>query len=236
MVEVIDEQNHPDIDTGNSDFGDDHNHRHDHRDPHHPRPPECVCFMPGTRILTPSGEVAVEDLKPGDLVLMTDGPAAPVRWVGRQTVLNAFADEEALPVRVRAGAIDLNVPSRDLLVSHQHALLVDGILVQAGALINGTAILRERDTPDKFVYYHVELEQHSLILAENTPAETFVDCVDRARFDNWEEYKSLYPNGKSVEEMPLPRAKSARQVPAATRVRLARRAAEILSADAATAA
>ncbi len=71
-----------------------------------------------------------------------------------------------------------------------------------------------------FTYYHVELDDHSLVLAENTPAETFVDNVDRANFDNWREYQSLYPEGKAIHEMPYPRAKSNRQVPRVIRKRL----------------
>ena len=137
-----------------------------------------------------------------------------MRWIGRQTVTPFFAGELSLPVRIRTGALGENAPSRDLLVSHDHALLVDGVLVQAGALINGTSIVRESDVPGTFVYYHVEVDDHSLILAENVPAETFVDNVDRARFDNWHEYEALYPAGKNIAEMPYPRAKAHRQVPA----------------------
>jgi hypothetical protein len=75
-----------------------------------------------------------------------------------------------------------------------------------------------------FKYYHVEVEDHSLILAENTPAETFVDNVERLAFDNWAEHEALYPNGKPITELPYPRAKSQRQVPVSTRVMLAGRA------------
>ena len=82
----------------------------------------------------------------------------------------------------------------------------------------------------------LETDNHSLVLAENTPAETFVDNVDRSRFDNWHEYKALYPADKNVEEMSYPRAKAARQVPSTIRARLAKRAAEILRADTVSAA
>ena len=58
---------------------------------------------------------------------------------------------------------------------------------------------------------------HSLILAEDVPAETFVDNVDRLAFDNWDEHEALYPNGKPIAEMPYPRAKAYRQVPKAVR-------------------
>lgn len=184
-----------------------------------------ICFMAGTMVQTPDGEVAVETLKKGAQVLTHDGQVATVDWLGIQTVSLVFADKlRVLPIRIKAGAIGDNVPSRDLLVSPDHAILVEGALVHAGALVNGTSIVRETNVPTTFTYYHVEVEDHSLILAENTPAETFVDNVDRLHFDNWAEHEALYPNGKSVTELPYPRAKSHRQVPVSTRVMLAARA------------
>ena len=98
------------------------------------------------------------------------------------------------------------------------------VLIQAGALVNGTSIVRETNVPQTFTYYHVELDDHSLILAENTPAETFIDNVDRLAFDNWQEHEALYPDGKPIVEMPYPRAKAHRQVPRAIRVKLSERA------------
>jgi hypothetical protein len=183
-----------------------------------------VCFMPGTLIATPSGERPVEALKIGDHVLSVDGRAVAVRWIGLQTVAPRFADSLRLPVRIRAGALGENVPARDLRVSPDHALFVDGVLIHAGALINGSSIVREADVPHVFTYYHVEAEDHSLILAEKAPAETFIDNVDRRRFDNFAEYEALYPQGHAIAELPYPRAKAHRQVPSAIRERLAERA------------
>jgi hypothetical protein len=190
-----------------------------------------ICFMAGTMIAIPDGSVAVEALKPGDLVLTTDGRAVPVSWLGRQTVSTVFGDPlRVLPIRIKAGAIGENVPSRDLLLSPDHAILVDGALIQAGALVNGTSVVREEDVPQTFTYYHVEVDDHALILAENTPAETFVDNVERLAFDNWAEHQALYPEGKSITELPYPRAKSHRQVPVKIRVKLADRAQAISGA------
>jgi hypothetical protein len=193
-----------------------------------------ICFMPGTLIRTPEGEAPIETLQRGVLVLTAEGDARPIVWVGRQTIVSRFADPvHSWPIRVAASALAENVPSRDLLVSPDHALLVDGILAHAGALINGTSIRREQRVPAQFVYYHVELEDHSLILAENVPAETFVDNVDRRNFDNWEEHQALYPEGRPVEELPLPRAKSRRQLPKSIRVALDERAAGMAATAAA---
>ena len=62
-----------------------------------------------------------------------------------------------------------------------------------------------------------------MIFANNTPAETFIDNVDRLAFDNWHEHEATVSNGNTIVEMPYPRAKSARQVPQAIRQRLTAR-------------
>ncbi|MCB4766989.1 Hint domain-containing protein [Ancylobacter sp. Lp-2] len=179
-----------------------------------------VCFLAGTMIATPTGEVAIETLEAGDLVLTADGSAKPVRWLARQTVSTLFADPlKVMPVRIAAGALGDGVPLRDLSVSSDHALEIDGVLVQAGALVNTASIARRTDMPEIFVYYHVELDEHALILAEGVPAETFVDNVTRRRFDNWQEAPEA-----PILELDLPRVKSARQLPRHIHERLAARA------------
>ncbi len=187
---------------------------------------DTICFMAGTQVATARGPVAVETLTVGDVVLTAGGTEAPVRWVGRQTVSTTFADPiRVMPIRIKAGALDDNLPARDLLISPDHALLIDGVLVHAGALVNGRSIVRETDVPASFVYYHVELDDHALILAEGVPAETFIDNVDRLAFDNWGEHERLYPEGHAIRELAHPRAASARQVPAAILRRLEARTA-----------
>jgi hypothetical protein len=191
-----------------------------------------VCFLPGTLVRTPEGAAPIETLKAGDLVLTADGRAAPVRWMGRQTVSTRFADPlRVMPIRIAAGALGENLPERDLYVSPDHALLIDGVLVQAGALVNGRSITRRTDMLEVFTYWHLELADHALILAEGVQAETFVDNVDRLAFDNWEEHLEAMGMLPPVPEMSLPRVKSARQLPVATRRRLAARADELLEAQ-----
>ena len=177
-----------------------------------------MCFCTGTRIATPNGEVAVETLQQGGLVRLADGRALPVRWLGRQTVSRRFAGPaRTLPVRIHAGALGSNLPQRDLLLSPGHAVLLGGLLVQAGALVNGDTITRETAAPEVFQYWHIELDEHAILLAEGLPAESLLDRVDPMAFDN----AAGRPEAAALAELPYPRVKSARQLPQALRQWLA---------------
>jgi hypothetical protein len=182
-----------------------------------------TCFLTGTHIATPTGPRPVEALGAGDIVLDLKGTPRTVRWVGRQTVVKAFADPlRSHPVRIAAGALGDGLPVRDLLVSPDHAILIDGVLVQAAALINGRTVCRVEPAEPIFTYHHVELDGHALILAEGVAAESFVDNVTRRRFDNFAAFEALYGDeGPVVAELPIPRIKAARQLPLSIRRRLA---------------
>ena len=99
--------------------------------------PDAACFVAGTRIATDSGDVAVESLRPGDRVLTASGRLAPVRWVGLRGVA------VAAPVRLAAGAVSPGVPRRDLLLSPDHAVFLDGALIPAHRLCNGATVRAE---------------------------------------------------------------------------------------------
>ncbi|NNM55667.1 MAG: Hint domain-containing protein [Acidocella sp.] len=182
------------------------------------------CFYAGTRLATADGDIAVEDITAATLLMTAAGESKPVRWLGRSQVSTRFADPlRVLPVRIKAGALGESLPLRDLLVSPDHAMFIGGVLVQAGALVNGSSIIREADVPECFTYYHVELATHELLLAEGAATESFVDNVDRMGFANWAEHEALGETAP-IEEMDIPRAKSQRQVPVAVRALLAARA------------
>jgi hypothetical protein len=182
------------------------------------------CFLAGTLIATPAGDRPVETLAVGDPVTTADERSVPVRWVGRRTVVSAFGPgPEQAPVEIAADAFGPGLPARPLRLTADHALLVDGVLVQAGALV-GTAARRltAAELGERYTVYHVETEAHGLILAEGVAAETFLDTVTRRRFDNAAEYEALYGAAvPAIDEMGLPRVKSARQLPQALRARLA---------------
>jgi hypothetical protein len=148
----------------------------------------AVCFAEGTRILTDRGEVAVESLTDADTVIIVDRGTTttmPVRWVGHRhlDLTNHAYAQHAAPVRIRHGAFAENLPQRDLIVSPDHCLFVDGKLIPAKLLINGMTIVQE--TAAKSVtYYHVELDRHAVLLAEGLPAESYLDTGNRAFFSN----------------------------------------------------
>jgi autotransporter passenger strand-loop-strand repeat protein len=178
-----------------------------------------ACFLAGTLIRTPDGEVPVETLTAGDRVLTLDGTAMPVRWLAVQSVSQRFADPlRVLPVRIRAGALGGGVPRRDLLLSPGHALLLDGLLVQAGALVNGTSVVRATGLLEVFRYYHVELPTHAVIFAEAAAAESFLEGVEAFGFDNG---AARGPAEVAAVPLPYPRVMAQRQVPQAIRQRLA---------------
>lgn len=147
------------------------------------------CYAAGTRILTDRGEVPVESLRAGDM-LVTLGLGGswlrPVRWVGHRRVdTRRHARPGAVnPVRLRAGALGAGVPYRDLLVSPDHALYLDGVLVPASALVNGETIRQEAPAGGRITYFHIELDCHDVILADGAPAESWLDCGNRTQFDN----------------------------------------------------
>lgn len=182
-----------------------------------------ACFAEGTLIAAPEGEIAVEALRIGDPLLTADGRVIPVKWIGRQTVSTRFGPAERLmPVRLRAGALGPGIPARDLVLTADHALLLDGLLVNAGALVNGSSVdwVPLSELGNTYTVYHIETENHDLILAAGAAAETFIDYAGRQAFGNYGEYLARYGAERMIPEQTLPRVSSARLVPQAFKDRL----------------
>ena len=158
------------------------------------------CFLRGTEILTAEGERRIEDLTTGDLLPTMSGALRPVRWIGRHTVRKSDRSkawvQEALPVRIARSALGPNVPHADLYVTPLHAVLIDGVLVPAQALINGATITRHEPEGDEMEFFHVKLASHDVIYAEGAPVETLLH-VDES-FANFAEYFRQY--GAPAEE------------------------------------
>ncbi|MGR3469214.1 MAG: Hint domain-containing protein [Shimia sp.] len=150
--------------------------------------PQTVCFVEGTMILTPEGPRAVEALSPGDRVVTRDAGVQRVRWVGASRVTAAMMARDPMlrPIRVAAGALGPDAPSRDLYLSRQHRVLVrdwraevyfgapDGVLAPVGAMLNDTTITVDHGRSDGVTYYHVATPSHAVIYAEGLETETFL--------------------------------------------------------------
>ncbi|MGC8531319.1 MAG: Hint domain-containing protein [Acidiphilium sp.] len=156
-----------------------------------------TCFCPGTNIATPDGPVAVEQLAIGDPIITRSGATRPIKWIGRRTYAARFAtgNLRLAPVCVRAGALSDARPQRDLWISPQHALFINGALIPVALLINGSTILQPEITGD-ITYYHIELDNHDVLLAEGAPAETYVNDDNRLMFHNADTYAALYPGAE----------------------------------------
>jgi Hint domain len=164
------------------------------------------CFLRGTYLLTPSGERRVDDLRIGDLLTTLSGEAKPIQWISRRLykrAINSSFPKNVWPVRVARGTLGPGAPHRDLFVSQGHALWIDGILLKAIDLIDGSSIaLHSAAELSELEYLHVKLARHDLILAEGATSETLlVDSGNVERFDNFVEYLRLF--GKNTtEEIP----------------------------------
>ena len=134
------------------------------------------CFVGRTSIETVSGDRPVEDLRAGDVVVLATGGTAVVRWIGHRRATDACV------VRFRPDALAPSQPRCDLYVSEDHALYLDGVLVQAALLVNSETIVREHR--NEVTFWHVELERHGILLAEGAAAESYLDSGNRRQFSN----------------------------------------------------
>ncbi len=142
-----------------------------------------ACFAAGTLLLGPAGEVPVEALAAGMLVATVSGRLATIAWVGRRTLaVGRHADPASvMPIRIATGAFGGGLPHRDLLLSPDHAVLVEGVLIPVRHLANGASI-----APVPMVsvtYFHVELDRHDAVLAHGLACESYLDTGNRHGFE-----------------------------------------------------
>jgi hypothetical protein len=153
-----------------------------------------ACFVAGTRIMTDRGPVPVELLSKGmSIPTAPGGDCLPIAWIGYRHVDCAHHPRPAsvYPIRIRKDAFGENTPSRDLLLSPDHAVGFDGALIPVRLLVNNNNIVRQ--PMDRVTYYHVELSRHALLLAENLPVESFLDTGNRSAFANGGAAVQLHP-------------------------------------------
>lgn len=141
------------------------NDRDDRREDHDGGRRKEHCFLKGTVIRTMQGDKKIEDLIVGDLLPTVFGGGAPIKSITRHRL--------GMAVRIARSALGPDVPNEDLYVSSPHALLIDGTLVAAGSLLNGTTITEPLNFDD-FESFNVVLEQHNVIYANGAPCESLL--------------------------------------------------------------
>lgn len=180
------------------------------------------CFISGTRIATPAGNVPVETLKEGDLVLRHGDDAkdsARVLRVFRRdlSTRDLIATPTLRPVRITRGALGNGLPARDLLVSRQHRMLVSSVISKrmfgAEEVLLPAIRLTECDgiyvdtTVPEVSYYHVLLEQHDVIFAEDAPTESLLTGAETMKTLSIEaqiELQLLFPELRHPSFAPCP--------------------------------
>ena len=166
---------------------------------------DVICFATGTRIRTARGEVAVEELVVGDRAVTLGGASRPIRWVGSRTLdgQGRALPHNQQPIRIRTGAFGDGLPARDLYLSPGHPVLVGaeadgsgGLLVPVMCLVNGISVARI--PVEAVTYWHVELDAHDILFAENLGAESYLDLGSRPWFAGSDE--PLHdPDGMSAD-------------------------------------
>jgi hypothetical protein len=142
------------------------------------------CFTPGTMIATRSGLTAVEDLRAGDEVLTRDHGYRPLVWTGQRglSAADLIARPQLCPVRIAAGALGKGLPVRDMLVSPQHRMLIEGsraemlfgeaeVLVAASHLIGLPGICSVFQPAVSYV--HIMFDRHEIVCADGAWSESF---------------------------------------------------------------
>lgn len=144
-----------------------------------------ICFTPGTRLRTEQGDIAIEDLGPGDRVLTRDDGPQEVVWTGQRRMSGArlFAMPDQRPIRIREGALGVYRPDADLVVSPEHRVIVKGavardlwgeaeVLVSARDLVSDRLVTVDHSMRETW-YVHLMLERHQVIWANGLEVETF---------------------------------------------------------------
>jgi hypothetical protein len=187
---------------------------------------DFACFLRGTRVMTPAGEVPVESLQAGDAVMTLEHGAATVQAVRLRGFAAGATSAKLLPVCIAAGALAEGVPHRDLWVSPDHSMYLDGVLVPAQLLVNGQSITQPARA-SAIEYFHVEIAPHDVLIAEGAATESYLDIGNRGHFGTAGTVSMLpVSDPKSWEDACAPLVLAGPQLAAIT-ARLAGRAAAL---------
>ena len=156
---------------------------------------ETPCFAAGTRIRTNDGEVPVELLSVGAVLPTAGGRGdATVIWLGHRTVdcRRHPRARDVTPIRIGRDAFGTGRPEADVVLSPDHAVFVDDVLIPVRFLVNDSTVRHE--PAGVVTYHHVELDRHDIILAAGLPVESFLDTGNRSAFANGGPVVQMHPD------------------------------------------
>ncbi|MFD1881128.1 Hint domain-containing protein [Paracoccus pacificus] len=177
------------------------------------------CLTRGTRVATPLGEVAVENLSDGDLVVTKDHGAKRIARILGKTLSPSelLWNPELRPVCISAGALGHGLPEADLIVSPQHRILVRSkiaqrmfgvpeVLVAAKRLtaLDGIEVVHDLEQVE---YFHILFDQHEVIFANGAETESLYTGAEALRSVGKaarEEILTLFPMLRDGGAMPIP--------------------------------
>lgn len=179
------------------------------------KPTGVICFTPGTRIRTEQGDRPIDDIQAGDCIQTKDNGLQEVRWVGSKRVSGArlYAMPELRPIRMRRGALGIDRPDEDLLVSPLHRMLVKGpraqalfntdeVLVTARDLVDDRTVIRDHSVA-QVTYIHLMLDRHQIVFANGLESESFLPGAEALAAVEGAQRASLFDIMPEIERNPL---------------------------------
>lgn len=159
-------------------------------------------FVAGTLIKTRNGEIPVEGLRPGAEVLTMDVGYKPVLQVGFRHLSagGLKASPELRPIRIHAGALGVNQPATDLILSPLSRVMLrlepaqqmfgeSEILTEAKHLLDMEGVEVAEELPE-VTYWHFLLDGHQVAFSDGAPTETpFSDAEALEPFSSAENCK-----------------------------------------------
>ena len=147
-------------------------------------PGSYLCYGDGAMVLTVSGYRPVESLRAGDLLICGDGTARALLWKSQSALTPDMLDTrpDLRPICIRAGALGPGYPDRDLVVSPQHRIWVDGPAIRAvtggsGGLIAAKHLLGlpgivMHDCSGGVRYHHLLMAEHEILVVNGILSES----------------------------------------------------------------